>query len=288
MVAHRVCEVHKFVASGVFAALLLVAPLTFAAPQSGDGDDEEATETKPAEPKEAEPVRPPPPTTAVAAPTPARTQSDHSMMIRRIGVSWFGVSSIPIATGSPAGSGDDPIAVGGAPSSVSTPAIGVRYWLNERIGIDFGGGFSLSSGEVRTVTSGNDKATVFSLLAHAGMPVSITSGRHISLQLIPEMNLGFAMSSVEPPQGTDPPPNANLSGVRFDVGARVGGEVHFGFMDIPELSIEGSVGAFLTYQATKVSVGEAYASQTNLLITTASYQNPWDIFTSYVRARYYF
>lgn len=287
MVAHRVCEVHKYVASGVFAALLLVAPFSFAAPQSGDGDDDDATDNKPAEPKEAEPVRPPPPT-AVVAPAPERVQSDHTMMVRRFGVSWFGVSSIPIATGAPAGSGDEPIAAAGAPTSVSTPAIGVRYWLTERIGLDFGGGFSLSSGEVRTVTSGNDKATVFSLLAHAGMPVSITSGRHISLQLIPEMNLGFAMSSVEPTQGVDPPPNANLSGVRFDVGARVGGEVHFGFMDIPELSIEGSVGAFLTYQATKITVGEAYASQTNLLLTTASYQNPWDIFTSYVRARYYF
>jgi hypothetical protein len=126
------------------------------------------------------------------------------------------------------------------------------------------------------------------MLAHGGMPVSITSGRHISLQLIPEFNLGFATSSVEPAVGANPPPNANLTGVRFDLGARVGGEVHFGFMDIPQLSLEGSVGAFMTYQATKITVGNAFASQTNLLISTASYQNPWDIFTSYIRARYYF
>lgn len=120
------------------------------------------------------------------------------------------------------------------------------------------------------------------------MPVSFVSGKHISLQLIPEMNLGFAVSSVEPAQQALPPPNATLSGVRFDLGARIGGEVHFGFMDIPELSLEGSVGAFMTYQATKISVATAFASQTNFSVTTAAFQNPWDIFTSYVRARYYF
>jgi len=282
MLSRRECVVPRFLAGGICAALLLGAPLAFGA----EDDDEDEDKTEAAKPTPA-PVTAAPVVAVVEAPKPLGG-SDHSQMVGRFGVSWFGVSSIPIATGTPAGNGDIPAVAPGGPASVSTPALGVRYWLTDRIGVDAGAGFSLSTGGFRNVTTGGDKQTVFSMLAHAGMPFALATGKHISLQLIPEMNLGFAISSVEPVQQPNPPPNASLTGVRFDLGARIGGEVHFGFMGIPELSLEGSVGAFMTYQATKIQVGEAFASQSNLLVTTASYQNPWDIFTSYVRARYYF
>lgn len=281
MFARRECGVPWFVAGGICAALLLSAPLCFAA--DDDDDDEDKTE-KPAE-KPAEPVKATP-TEGPKAVAPGT--SDHSQMVGRIGLGWFGMSSVPIATGAPGGSGDYPQVAGAGVGSVSTPVLGMRMWLNERMGLDIGGGFSISAGAARTVTNGAEKAAIYGFLAHGGLPLSIATGKHISLQLIPEMNLGFAVSSVEPVQQPNPPPNATLTGVRLDLGARVGGEVHFGFMDIPELSLEGSVGAFLTYQATNISVGEAFSVQRNVLFATASYQNPWDIFTSYVRARYYF
>lgn len=281
MLARRQFVVSKFLAGGMFAALLLGAPLAFGAE---DDDDEDEDKAKPAETK---PVAPPP----TPAATPAAKDdgsSDHMKVIGRMGVSWFGVTTIPIATGTPGGTFDLPSVNAGPSATVSTPAIGVRYWLNPKLGIDVGVGVSLTAGGARNVTQGVDKATVFSGLLHGGMPVSFVTGKHISLQLIPEMNVGFAVSSVEPVHQANPPPNATLTGVRFDLGARLGGEVHFGFIDIPELSLEGSVGAYMTYQATKISVLTAFASQSNFLVTTASYQNPWDIFTSYVRARYYF
>jgi hypothetical protein len=280
MLARREQFFPKFVAGGICAALLFCGATAFA-----QDEEEEDEKDKTEEPK---PTTTAPVTTATPAPVRVMTGTDHNLMVGKFGISWFGVSSIPIATGTPAGSGDDPEIAPGAPASVSTPAIGLRYWLNDRIGIDAGAGLSIAAGDARNVTSGVDKQTVFSMLAHAGMPFNVASGKHISLQLIPEMNLGFAVSSVEPTQQPNPPPNATLTGVRLDVGARLGGEVHFGFMDIPELSLEGSVGLFLTYQATKAEVATAFASQYNILVTTAAYQNPWDIFTSYVRARYYF
>jgi hypothetical protein len=83
-------------------------------------------------------------------------------------------------------------------------------------------------------------------------------------------------------------PDASLSGVRFDLGARIGGEVHFGFIGIPELSLEGSIGAFFTYQTWGVSAGAASVSDNSLGLSTASFNNPWDFFASVVRARYYF
>ncbi|MEM9694116.1 MAG: hypothetical protein AAGA56_16325, partial [Myxococcota bacterium] len=172
--------------------------------------------------------------------------------------------------------------------TVAAPALGVRYWFSKRWGIDVGAGFSVSTGEVSTTVSAADKQTIGAFLLHAGVPVALYNSRHLSFQLIPEMNFGYAQSEVEPTIQNDPPPNATLSGTRFDLGARAGAEVHWGFLGMPELSLEGSVGLYFTYQATNVSVGEATAGQSNILAGTAEYQSPWDILTQHVRARYYF
>lgn len=249
-----------------------------------NGDTEEPKKAPEPPPKPALP--PPPP-----VPPKPEFESDHDMWTGHMGISWFGVSDIPLATGSPAGDADDPVLVPGAPTSVSTPAIGMRYWLNSRMGLDAGLGFMVSGGSIRTTTSAADKQRIFAFLVHGGLPLSLATGKHISIQLIPELNFGFATSSIEPPQSVSdagPPPNAELSGLRLDVGARFGAEIHFGFIDVPQLSLEGSVGAFFTYQSTSASVGEAHASQSNVLVTTASFDNPWEIFTSLVAARYYF
>src|SRR5688572_21321431 len=138
MLARREHVVPKFVAGGIFAALLFCGPTAFA-------QDEEEEEEKTEEVKPTAPVVP----TTTTAPAPVRvsTGTDHSLMVGKFGVSWFGVSTIPIATGAPAGTGDDPEIAPGQPASVSTPAIGVRFWLNDRIGIDAGAGISLSAGD---------------------------------------------------------------------------------------------------------------------------------------------
>lgn len=250
---------------------------------------EEPDPTEPEKPKDPPPAEKPKlaPTEPVAPPKPLFA-SDHDMWTGRMGISWFGISDIPLATGSPTGTADDPAVAPGAPTTVSTPAVGVRYWLNPRMGLDMGLGFMVAGGSARTTTQAVDKQRVFAFLLHGGLPLSLATGKHISIQLTPELNFGYAMSQVEPPQQTDPPPNASLSGLRLDVGARFGAEIHFGFIDVPELSLEGSIGAFLTYQSTTASVGEAYATQSNVLFTTASFDNPWEIFTSLVAARYYF
>lgn len=205
-----------------------------------------------------------------------------------VGVSWFGISNVPIATGAPGGDEDDPVVVPGAPTFVPAPAIGVRFWLTELIGIDFGAGANFSTGSVQTTTSAADKATVTAFLIHGGVPLSLVAGEHISLQVTPEFNVGFAFAEVKPAPQPDPPPAASLTGRRIDVGARVGAEVFWGFIGVPELSLEGSVGLFVTHQATEASVGDARAAQDNFLISTGDYQSPWDLFTQHVRARYYF
>ncbi|MEM9695419.1 MAG: hypothetical protein AAGA56_22940, partial [Myxococcota bacterium] len=226
----------------------------------------------------------PAPGTAPPPPEP----NDHEVVVGKIGVSWLGVSNVPIATGAPSGTGTDPSITLGEPATVSAPAIGVRYWFNDTFGIEGGIGFSVSTGEIDTTTSAADKQTVFAFLLHAGAPLSLYSSNHISLQITPEMSFGHARSEVESTLQFDPPPNATLTGMRFDVGARAGAELHWGFLGVPELSLEGSVGLFFTYQETRASVDDVDAGETNLLFGTAQYQSPWDIFTQHVRARYYF
>jgi len=258
-----------------------------------EGEPEPEPEPPPP-PPEPEPEPPPPPPEPEPEPPPPpepeekEPDSDHDLWIGHVGVSWFGVSNVPIATGSPGGNEDDPTVVPGAPAFVQAPAIGIRYWVNELIGIDFGLGASVSTGSVHTTTSSADKASVVAFLLHAGMPMNLVSGRHISLQAGPEVNFGYASSQVKPAAQPDPPPPADLTGMRLDVGARIGAEIFWGFLDLPQLSLEGSVGVFMTYQATEASVGDARAKQDNFLFTTGEYQTPWDLFTQHIRARYYF
>lgn len=213
---------------------------------------------------------------------------DHDFVVGKIGIGWFGVTNIPIATGSPAGTDADPAVVPGEPTFVQAPAIGIRYWFSSLVGLDVGAGVMVSTGNVQTTTSSADKATITSFLLHAGVPISLAAGDHISLQVGPEVNFGWAGTKVKPGAQPNPPPEASLTGFRIDVGARVGGEVQWGFIGIPELALEGSVGLFVTHQATQASVGDARAQQDNLLFTTGEYNSPWDIFTQHVRARYYF
>jgi hypothetical protein len=242
-----------------------------------DSGDEEPPKKKKPEPKPAK---------------PEDERPDHERMVGRIGVSWFGVSTLPMGTGAPSGTAVDPSVTVGTPITLSAPALGIRWWLNQTLGLDVGIGFTYGGGSTTdatgTTSTSTSKLGAFGMLVHGGVPLSLATGKHISLQITPEINLGGAHASVSPTTPMSGLPNASLSGFRFDLGARIGGEVHFGFIGIPELSLEGSIGAFVTYQSTSVSAGPASHSDSNVGFTTASFNSPWDFFASVVRARYYF
>jgi hypothetical protein len=210
------------------------------------------------------------------------------------------VSSIPLGLGTPGGDAAAPT-VNVDPKNdsiiVSAPALGIRYWLNTTLGIDVGIGLGYNGGSISltvpsptgTTTSKVDKLGAVGFLLHGGLPLALATGKHISLQVTPELNLGFAHASVAADMTmANPPPNATLSGLRFDLGARIGGEVQFGFIGIPELALEGSIGAFFTYQQSGISVGPSSYSNSSIGFTTASFHSPWDFFASVVAARYYF
>jgi hypothetical protein len=79
------------------------------------------------------------------------------------------------------------------------------------------------------------------------------------------------------------------SGFHLDIGARAGAEIHFGFIDIPQLSLQGSVGAAFAIDSVGFEdvAGEEYDASFTSIGTTLQ-DNPWNIFTSNVAAIYYF
>jgi hypothetical protein len=74
----------------------------------------------------------------------------------------------------------------------------------------------------------------------------------------------------------------------LQAGARVGGEVHFGFIGIPQLAMDASVGLLLASTSGKTTTGANSTKVSNLTLGTTSGNQPWNIFTQNVQVKYYF
>jgi hypothetical protein len=225
--------------------------------------------------------------------------SDHDQMAGRLAVGYFGITeagagaALPAAAGAPAFN-SSPYSFTGA-----APVVGVRYWLDSMIGIDvgvgigiLGGGASVNAPPAAEVEVDRDSFTAFTL--HAGVPLSLASSGHFSWQVVPEINFGFASVGQDPngPQGEG---DVSHSGLHLDIGARAGAEIHFGFMGIPQLSLQGSVGLGFamdkgssTNSTTTAPAGDIETSHTRTAFQTSAGTNPWAIFTNNIAAFYYF
>jgi hypothetical protein len=256
------------------------------------------------EPAPAAPPAPPPPPAApapAAAPAvapaaprdeaPADETSDHDKLAGHFGVGYFGISQIPYAS-----------ALGGgglAVANVTAPVVGVRYWMTRQLGIDVGAGLSLSSFSNSTTPAPNpapqNPPTVFAFALHAGVPIALASAKHFTFEIVPEATFGYATTSINE---ATPQPNVSVHGLRLDVGGRVGGEINFGFMGLPQLALEASVGLFVRYQNVGASqdaytnmgnnIPAASASNGVFTLGTSVGSDPWAIFTDNISALYYF
>jgi hypothetical protein len=200
---------------------------------------------------------------------PGRVPSDLDLVNPGIGFGWFGLSDIPVG----GGGGDD---------AVSAPVLGIRWWMGAPLGpfrtwgIDLGVGLARSS---RDTPAGDVTRT--GLLLHGGMPLAVSVSRHVAIEFIPELDLGFARG--EEGDGTD------LGGTYFQLGGRAGAEVFFGFIGLPQLALEASVGiAVRREERTEQPPGGDESSAIATSFGTTVRNQPWDIFRSSVAARYYF
>jgi hypothetical protein len=206
--------------------------------------------------------------------------SDHDSVVGRLAIGYLGRNSILVETGleSTADPGDE--------AAISTPIIGIRYWLSDMLGIDAGIGFGMTSGSVDNGTTDTDTPSTKVFLLHGGVPLSLASAGHFSFQIVPELNVGFASRS-ETIMAGGMETEIDHGGFHLDVGARAGAEIHFGFIDVPQLSLQGGVGVRLNMDSGSTDGGvETSASRFSLATTVGD--NPWNIFTSNVAALYYF
>jgi hypothetical protein len=216
------------------------------------------------------------PSSATAASTEPKDDgtSDHDRFVGRFAIGYLGASDIPLAESAP----------------VTAPTVGVRYWLNKRFGIDAGLGFGLSNSSNDTVrgatTTNVTEPSKFGFLLHGGVPIALTRGKHYTFQIVPEFNVGFS-SSTKKNTGVNAP-DTSLSGYRVEVGARAGAEVHFGFIGVPELSLQASVGLNIGFQGTKSTTGNDSVSTSSSGIGTTVQADPWALFTKNISALYYF
>lgn len=212
---------------------------------------------------------------ASAAPAiPIDGTPDHDYFEGHMGVGWYGLSSVPL---------------GGSGALIDAPVIGARYWLDKGKGVDVGLGFFTASGKDDSNNGGTsnskDRAAPTVIFLHAGVPFVLGEGKHHAFLVTPEVNFGMANQTVK---GQNNDPDTKLSGTRIEAGARAGMEIHFGFLSIPNLALEGSVGLFYTALNGKTEQGNVSQSYSQTIITTSSFNQPWDFFRSNVAARYYF
>jgi 5-hydroxyisourate hydrolase-like protein (transthyretin family) len=219
--------------------------------------------------------------TAAAA---AERQSDHERVSGHYGVGLLGVVNM----------GD--LQSDGGVASTNVPVLGARRWINDAWGIQAGLGLAHHSGTSSTDvpnTRNLEDPTRWAFAAHVGVPFALYHDSHYAFLFLPEANFGY--STWREKDDRNLPGDQGQHGHSFlvDVAARAGAEIHFGFMGLPMLTLQGTVGAHVTYRDSRAksvnSAGqEVERGRYSFDLTTANYDDPWDIFTSSIAALYYF
>lgn len=236
---------------------------------------------------------PPPPPPGVAAQGPVAPgmarepvePSDHERVVRNFGVGLLSTAEIRnLVPG--AGFQDDPLGIA---------IVGTRYWFSDRLGLQGGFGFNTHSGTRQDDIPGNvdvDEPTLWGLAFHAGVPISIYYGEHYNFLLIPELNVGYSTGRTDDNGNTPGDQGVENDAWLLGLGLKVGAEIQFGFIDLPMLALQGTVGATLAYRRAQVETVEngsvVNRAKWTLDAETLSHDDPWDLFTSSIAALYYF
>lgn len=199
--------------------------------------------------------------------------SDHDMMVGHLAVGYLGRRTIQIGA----------VGAGAGAAAVSAPVVGIRYWMDRGLGLDLGLGLMIQSSSVENDAGDASGPNYFATILHGGVPLALASSRHFTFLVVPEANIGFGSGSQETAGG-----DVDMSGFQIDLGARAGAEIHFGFMGLPQLSLQGSVGVLFSMSSAKSEGDAGELTEKVTRFQTAAYDNPWNIFTSNVAALYYF
>ncbi len=212
------------------------------------------------------PAAPPPPAVA----NEGSGSTDHEQVVGHLGVGFFGNSNVAIVPGE-------------AEEPLSAPSVGVRYWLSDALGLEGAFGMGLRTGSNEDAV---DPPSRFALNFHFGVPLALAYSSHYAFLVIPEADIAFGSGTDAEagPGGED----LDYSTFTLEAGARAGAEVQFGFINIPQLSLQATVGAHLGYQRFGASSGDTDTSVKQFTLGTSRQAEPWSIFIGNVAAIYYF
>lgn len=216
---------------------------------------------------------PPSPPVTQRAPEPDAPatvgESDLDTVRRPVGIGYAGLSQVPA----------------GPTQTLTAPAIGARIWTSPTMGIDVALGFGWADGSIKTGSTTTEFDAVYGFIVQGGLPLALATHKHVSFQVIP--NVEFAYGATKSPVAAGG--SVSVNGKRFGVGARAGLEIFWGFLGLPQLSMSGTVGVAFEMRSVEVENGSLGSqSLTSYGIATTVQNNPWDIFTGNVAARYYF
>lgn len=172
--------------------------------------------------------------------------TDHSVVVGRLGLRYFGSAQVPALSFSGG--------MVGTTGSEALHTVGVRYWLNNSIGLEAGLGIGFSSGSsTRTVQTGgmtttqsSDNPNFFGLGLQVGLPIMLAEAKHLAIHLDPYLFFRFGTSGITTGVSTATTDNT-LSAVQFGLGANAVAELQFGFIGLPQLGLQAQFGFGLAY-----------------------------------------
>ena len=191
---------------------------------------------------------------------------------------------------------DFPNTGGAEPIPLTVYTVGLRHWTKQPFwffrnwGVDVGVGLafersSVTQPQTGTLTTTDGPSTTgFGL--HAGLPLAMTHHQHATFEVVPEMDVIWAGETI--PALTAGGDATEYDGWSARLGLRAGFEIYFGFIGIPQLAIEASLGANITYDSVSSKVGPIERSTRVWGVNTVRGTEPWSIFTGSVAAMYHF
>jgi hypothetical protein len=202
--------------------------------------------------------------------------SDHDLFVGHFGIGFFGVLAVPIM-----GCGEAAACAVDADATLPAPTLGGRWWWKEHMGIEAALGIYFASQGFPAAD-----VTQFGLALHGGLPLALLDSGHFVFELVPQLNLGFASGSHESTGAGGV--NTDTSGFLFEIGAKAGAEIHFGFIDIPQLSLQGTLGLMIHHESRSSETGGAEVDTNSTSFATGVDGAPWAIFTGALTAIYYY
>jgi hypothetical protein len=226
--------------------------------------------------------------------TDTATETDHDARVGRLSLAFHGTRTIAAAsleasTVSIDGTGSASLSL--APEESTVPLFGIRYWATKSFGVDVGLGFGFETGSYTKVIPNPDptldrtedgaSARRTNLAARVATPLSLHSGKHYHLMVIPEVALGYSRALLPGFRAstTGAPLDLRLSGLVFGVGALVGSELSFGFLGAPQLSLQTAWGLRLESRTRSGKIGDAETSMSEFGIGSSFHGEPWQWLT---------